>query len=135
MTTPARDLGDSELWFLSLERSRSRRAAAARNGEFLVGPKKASLAALVAVAVPPAAGTIAAIGAVAPSTAAAKAPGVLKRGSRGAAVARMQSALGLVPDGVYGPATAQAVKRFQRAHGLTADGIAGPVTLGALGVR
>lgn len=41
----------------------------------------------------------------------------------------VQQKLGLVEDGIYGPATRQAVKDWQTAQGLTADGIVGPVTL------
>jgi hypothetical protein len=53
--------------------------------------------------------------------------------SRGAAVGRLQRALGIAADGVFGPATFRAVKRFQRRHGLVADGIVGPATWAALG--
>ena len=65
------------------------------------------------------------------------ASGLLRRGSRGEAVAELQRnlvALGyaLDADGAFGPATAEAVMRFQREHGLAADGIAGPATQAAL---
>jgi len=62
---------------------------------------------------------------------------VLKRGSSGPEVARLQERLqllGYLPadaliDGVYGTATVNAVKEFQRkTDGLTADGDAGPLT-------
>ena len=56
---------------------------------------------------------------------------VLKRGSHGPRVAKVQRWLGLTPDRIYGPATKRAVKRFQRRHGLTADGIVGPATWAA----
>jgi hypothetical protein len=49
-------------------------------------------------------------------------------------VRRLQRALGVAADGVFGPQTQRAVKRFQRRHGLTADGIVGPVTRNALGL-
>lgn len=57
---------------------------------------------------------------------------VLRRGSTGDAVYRLQTALGMVPDGKFGPATESAVKRLQKANGLTADGIVGPKTLAKL---
>jgi cell wall-associated NlpC family hydrolase len=57
---------------------------------------------------------------------------VLKRGSHGPRVAKVQRLLGLTPDRIFGPATKRAVKRFQRRHGLTADGVVGPATWAAL---
>jgi hypothetical protein len=60
---------------------------------------------------------------------------VLKRGDRGAAVRKVQSALGIAVDGVFGAQTEQAVKRFQKAKGLTADGVVGPDTRDALGLE
>src|SRR5687768_2202805 len=53
--------------------------------------------------------------------------------SRGAAVRRLQRALGIAADGVFGPATQAAVKRFQRRRGLAPDGVVGPATWAALG--
>jgi peptidoglycan hydrolase-like protein with peptidoglycan-binding domain len=132
MTDTPRDLAHPDPWLDSLARSRARRAAAGRRGDMLTGRRPASLVALMAVTVPPAAGVSGAVGAAAPATAAARTP-VLKRGSHGAGVARVQRALGLTPDGVFGPATARAVKRWQRAHGLTADGVVGAATRAALG--
>jgi Transglycosylase-like domain/Putative peptidoglycan binding domain len=52
-----------------------------------------------------------------------------------ATVKKVQRALDITADGVYGRQTRRAVRRFQRAHGLEADGIAGPQTLAALGIR
>jgi hypothetical protein len=52
----------------------------------------------------------------------------------GSSVSRLQSLLGITPDGVYGPNTRRAVRNYQRNHGLTVDGIAGPVTLASLGL-
>jgi hypothetical protein len=59
---------------------------------------------------------------------------VVKRGDRGDAVRKIQSALGLTADGVFGPLTEGAVKRFQRRKGLVVDGIVGPQTRAALGL-
>jgi hypothetical protein len=60
---------------------------------------------------------------------------VLKRGDRGAAVRKVQSALSIAVDGVFGAQTEQAVIRFQKRKGLTADGIVGPQTRDALGLE
>ena len=56
----------------------------------------------------------------------------LKKGDRGANVAKVQRWLNQPDDGVFGPATKAAVKRFQRRQGLTADGVVGPATWAAL---
>ncbi|OQM77074.1 N-acetylmuramidase domain-containing protein [Manganibacter manganicus] len=69
-------------------------------------------------------------------TPAPRAP-LLRRGSKGEAVAELQRRLatlgyGSGADGMYGPATAKMVMRFQTDHGLAADGIAGPRTMDAL---
>jgi hypothetical protein len=53
---------------------------------------------------------------------------LLKKGSRGADVKRLQSFLGLTADGIFGPGTEAAVKKWQTENGLTADGIVGPKT-------
>jgi putative chitinase len=58
--------------------------------------------------------------------------GVLKKGSTGENVKRLQAELGLEDDGVFGPNTESAVKKWQTANGLTADGIVGPKTLAKL---
>ena len=59
-------------------------------------------------------------------------PGVLKKGSTGENVKRLQAELGLDADGVFGPGTEAAVKKWQAANGLAADGIVGPKTLAKL---
>src|SRR6185295_15180037 len=63
---------------------------------------------------------------------ASPAQAVLKRGSHGPHVTKVQHWLGLHADGIFGSATKRAVKRFQRHHGLTADGVVGPATWHAL---
>jgi peptidoglycan hydrolase-like protein with peptidoglycan-binding domain len=60
---------------------------------------------------------------------------VVKQGDRGDAVRKIQEALGVGVDGVFGPVTERAVKRFQRSKGLLVDGIVGPQTRGAMGLR
>ena len=59
----------------------------------------------------------------------------VERGDRGPAVRKIQAALGVAVDGVFGPQTERAVKRFQRRHGLVVDGVVGPQTRGALGLQ
>lgn len=49
----------------------------------------------------------------------------LHHGDRGASVKKLQRALHLGADGVFGRSTLRAVKRFQRRHGMTADGVVG----------
>lgn len=58
---------------------------------------------------------------------------LLRRGSRGPQVKRLQKALGIDADGAFGPGTEKAVKEFQKTHGLDEDGMAGPETLAELG--
>ena len=57
---------------------------------------------------------------------------VLTKGSRGDLVVRLQKALNLIPDGIFGKLTEEAVKAFQKANGLTPDGIVGEKTLAKL---
>ncbi len=54
---------------------------------------------------------------------------LLRVGSRGDAVKKLQEGLGIGADGIFGKGTEQAVRDFQSANGLDADGIAGPETL------
>ena len=59
----------------------------------------------------------------------------LKRGMRGATVAKVQRRVAVRPvDGIFGSGTERAVKRFQRRRNLEADGIVGPVTARAMGI-
>lgn len=128
-----RDLAAADTWVRSLNRSLRRRAAANHRWSLdLPSPKGLSLAALLATTAAPAAG------ALATAAPAAAATGhrikALKHRSRGKAVARLQRALGLADDGVFGRKTLRAVKRYQHRHGLTVDGVVGPGTWSSLGL-
>lgn len=128
-----RDLAAPDTWVRSLNRSLRRRAAAKHRWSLdLPSPKGLSLAALLATTAVPAAG---ALGTAAPAAAATgHRMKALKHRSRGKAVARVQRALGLADDGVFGRKTLRAVKRYQRRHGLTVDGVVGPGTWSSLGL-
>jgi hypothetical protein len=52
----------------------------------------------------------------------------VRRGARGDAVRRVQEAVGVRTDGIFGPVTEAAVRRFQQRNSLAADGIVGPLT-------
>jgi hypothetical protein len=54
---------------------------------------------------------------------------LLKRGSDGDAVRRLQQQLSIEADGRFGPRTERAVRDYQKKYGLVADGMAGPSTL------
>jgi peptidoglycan hydrolase-like protein with peptidoglycan-binding domain len=54
---------------------------------------------------------------------------LLKRGSDGDAVRRLQQQLAFGVDGRFGPRTEKALPDFQKKNGLVADGMAGPATL------
>lgn len=56
----------------------------------------------------------------------------VKRGSRGDTVKKVQAALGLKADGIFGIATEATLKSWQARHGIKADGVAGPDTLSKL---
>jgi putative chitinase len=53
---------------------------------------------------------------------------LLKIGSRGEDVKKLQQKLGLVADGEFGPKTESAVKSWQTANGLVSDGVVGNTT-------
>ena len=57
---------------------------------------------------------------------------LLKLGSEGEDVKKLQQKLGVDPIGKFGPKTEAAVKAWQSANGLTADGIVGDGTWGKL---
>ena len=54
---------------------------------------------------------------------------LLKQGTRGDAVKKLQEKLGVSADGVFGSGTEKAVRDYQQKNGLVADGLAGPATL------
>lgn len=53
---------------------------------------------------------------------------LLKKGSKGDDVKKLQSKLGLNDDGNFGPATESAVIKYQKENGLTPDGLVGSGT-------
>lgn len=53
---------------------------------------------------------------------------LLKKGSKGDEVKKLQSLLNITPDGVFGDITERAVKEFQLKNNLTVDGIVGNIT-------
>ena len=57
---------------------------------------------------------------------------LLKKGSSGEDVKKLQTKLGLTADGSFGPGTEAKVKEWQTANGLTADGIVGDSSWGKL---
>ena len=60
------------------------------------------------------------------------APVLLKVGSRGPEVTKVQEALGLDSDGIFGLMTKAAVEEWQNKNKLNADGIVGPKTYAAM---
>jgi putative chitinase len=61
-----------------------------------------------------------------------EASSTLRRGSTGPDVARLQKALKIKSDGIFGASTENALIQWQRSVGLTANGIADPQTLSRL---
>src|SRR5690348_15251970 len=141
MEAPHRDLASFEVWEKSLARSRRRRVLAAQGRREMARKKKASAAVSAAMAVTPTAPAFAsalattgsapkvaesspanrAIASVAPRE-------LLRMGSTGPDVARVQSAVAVTPDGIFGPETDAAVRAFQGRSGLKTDGVVGPAT-------
>ena len=60
---------------------------------------------------------------------------MLKIGNKGEEVKRLQEALGINNDGIFGKQTEESVKLFQNKNGLEVDGIVGDKTWGALGFK
>ena len=54
---------------------------------------------------------------------------LLKQGTRGDAVKKLQEKLGIGADGQFGSGTEKALHEYQQKNGLAADGMAGPATL------
>ncbi|MGZ6706997.1 MAG: C40 family peptidase [Solirubrobacteraceae bacterium] len=126
-----RDLACGEYWEQSLERSMRRRNAPRRSAIVRRGGGRASVAlAAVAIGAPVVSGGVA----TAQSTTATAVSANLSRGSSGAQVRALQSALGISADGIFGPQTEQAVRSYQSAHGIPATGFVGPLTTKALGL-
>ena len=120
---PNSDLSNHVPWLESKRRSRARRAEArtVRSRD-----RRRRTGAIVAAA----ALTFTAGGAFAQSHGA----GSAAVRTAGSTVSALQSALGITPDGVYGPNTRRAVRNYQRNQGLAVDGVAGPITLSHLGL-
>jgi len=59
---------------------------------------------------------------------------ILRNGSKGPEVKRIQEKLGVEPTGTFGPKTESAVKAWQKINGLKDDGIVGPITLSKMGI-
>jgi peptidoglycan hydrolase-like protein with peptidoglycan-binding domain len=62
-------------------------------------------------------------------------PGVLKKGSRSAAVKFVQERIGATPDGIFGGRTKAKLVAWQRSNGLVPDGICGPRTWAAMQIQ
>jgi len=54
---------------------------------------------------------------------------LLKQGTRGETVKKLQEKLGIGGDGQFGSGTEKAVREYQQKNGLVVDGMAGPATL------
>jgi cell wall-associated NlpC family hydrolase len=125
-----RDLADDEVWDMSLACAQAKRRAAEPGSLPRARVAGASLiVAAVAAALPAPGG---AHSRARSSTVTRAHVELLKRGSSGPSVAKVQRALGIRADGIFGPQTRAAVRVFQKRHGLLVDGIVGPQTRGAL---
>jgi peptidoglycan hydrolase-like protein with peptidoglycan-binding domain len=133
-----RDLADGELWELSLGRSRARRRAAQLH--FVPTgsrAKRLSIGTLAALSVGPASSLAQAapagggrLFADMPTT--TEHAITIEPGAKGAQVSKLQTALHVKADGVYGPETEDAVYQYQATHGLEVDGVVGPKTTEAI---
>ncbi len=57
---------------------------------------------------------------------------LLRKGSKGELVKKLQQALAIAADGAFGSGTEKAVKEYQASKGLKVDGLAGPATLATM---
>ena len=121
---PNEDLSNHVPWLESKRRSRERRKEARQARSRDRRRKTGAIVAAATLTFAAAGGALAQSGGTGSSAVR----------SAGSTVAALQSALGLTPDGVYGPNTRRAVRNYQRNQGLAVDGIAGPVTLAHLGL-
>ena len=132
-----RDLACVETWERSLKRSQLRRERAATQRANLPASRKVGFAIAASALLAPLAQQTAsaqetATASTSTVTATTASTGLLRQGSRGPEVSRIQSQLGVAADGVFGPATKAAVIAYQQRMGLLVDGIVGPQTRGAL---
>ena len=67
-------------------------------------------------------------GSATPAAAGAAGGALLKVGSQGPEVEKVQAALKIAKDGKFGPETKAAVEKFQKDNGLQVDGVVGPQT-------
>jgi Putative peptidoglycan binding domain len=75
-------------------------------------------------------GLVLVVGTIGPGLTVAEAQALptLEPGQHGQSVRKLQRALHLADDGIFGRTTARAVRRFQRRHHLRADRVVGPTT-------
>ena len=59
---------------------------------------------------------------------------ILKLGSKGAEVEKLQNFLGLPINGNFDESVDKALKAWQKSNGLKDDGVAGPITLKKMGI-
>jgi peptidoglycan hydrolase-like protein with peptidoglycan-binding domain len=122
-----RDLADAEHVLDSLSVAQRRREAAASQTKLPAPAARGlSLTALLAVTAGPA------VGATVAFTGTASAATVVEKGDKGHDVKKLQRALGVHADGIFGPGTKKALRKFQARNGLHVDGVAGPATWSAL---
>jgi murein DD-endopeptidase MepM/ murein hydrolase activator NlpD len=122
--TTHRDLASLEIWEISLERSLRRRELAAMHRKAAPKTKGATVAVTAALLVSPllSASSASARGSGAATAAATRTQlprprhadgAIVKRGDTGGTVAKVQRALKIADDGIFGPLTARAVSDFQ----------------------